>query len=114
MICGFEEAWIGSCKVEVSELAPRCDKHKDRTCGSCGQPATRNCEETGQLVCGEDLCGECEHTIFPEGHNGGVGFNAQKLPEGMKRHCKKTEQRFKPWYEREEVFASGKASHETE
>jgi hypothetical protein len=96
--CGFDEAWIGKCK-EAGD--PFCAKHTGRVCVSCGAIAVRNCEETGQFVCGENLCGDCEHTIFPSGTNGGIGFNAEPLPEGMRRHCKKTEQRYQPWYARE-------------
>jgi hypothetical protein len=46
------------------------------------------------------LCNNCQHTIFPDGTNGGVGFNQQLLPEDLKRHSKKTEQKFLPWYKR--------------
>lgn len=97
-ICGFDEAWIGPCK-QVGN--PRCEKHSNKICASCGAAATKNCPETGQFVCGENLCNDCEHTIFPSGTNGGVGFNAESLPDGMNRHCKKTEQRFQSWYARE-------------
>lgn len=73
------------------------------SCGSCGAPATHDCDETGQFVCGVPLCGECEHVNFEDGTNGGVGFDAMPLPEEVrKRHCKKTEQKFKPWYEESE------------
>lgn len=97
-ICGFDEAWIGPCK-QVGN--PRCEKHSNKICASCGAAATKNCPEMGQFVCGENLCNDCEHTIFPSGTNGGVGFNAESLPDGMNRHCKKTEQRFQSWYARE-------------
>lgn len=96
-VCGFDEAWIGKCKHEKP-----CAKHDGLICVSCGNPATHSCYETGQFVCGFPVCDDCEHTIFPNGTNGGVGFNEQPLPEGMKRHCKKTEQQFKPWYARED------------
>lgn len=99
--CDFNVAWVGKCGEPVVENG-KCEKHKDTKCCSCGAPATHQCYETGQFVCGFPLCDECEHTIHPEGHNGGIGFNAQKLPEGMKGHCKKTEQKYKPWYMREE------------
>jgi hypothetical protein len=39
---------------------------------------------------------------FPDGTNGGVGFNEQQVPEGMKRHIKKINQKHSPWYAREE------------
>ena len=98
MKCKWNEAWIGTCGKECDESG-FCEDHK-KTCCSCGSPATHSCEETGQFVCGFPLCDGCEHTIFPEGHNGGIGFNAQPCSEGMKRHCKKTEQKYQPWYMR--------------
>jgi len=101
LACGFNQAWIGPCK----NTAP-CEKHADLVCESCGAPATRSCDETGQFVCGAPLCGDCEHTIFPEGHNGGIGFNAHPCPEGMERHVRKTEQQYTPWYTRDLEEAS--------
>jgi hypothetical protein len=97
-LCYFDKAWIGRCKKPG---APFCDEHSNLKCVSCGAQATHECPETGGLVCGFPLCDGCEHTIHPEGHNGGVGFNEQPLPEGMNQHCKKSEQRFQPWYARE-------------
>lgn len=100
MECKFKKAWIGKCQNEVVEGSEFCKEHNNLKCCSCGQPATHDCSETGQFVCGSPLCDDCEHTIFPEGTNGGIGFNEQPCPKGMKRHCKKTEQKFNPWYER--------------
>lgn len=96
--CDFEVAWVGKCKDEGN---PRCSTHTGLICASCGGSATHTCYETGQFVCGENLCDECEHTIFPSGTNGGIGFSGEPLPDGMGRHCKKAEQRFKPWYARD-------------
>jgi hypothetical protein len=91
--CGFNEAWIGACKEPVAEET-RCAKHAGKTCASCGAPATKNCDETmGPLVCGCDLCAECEHTTHPNGCNSG-----SYLPDDLKGHCKPSEQRFRPWY----------------
>jgi hypothetical protein len=39
-----------------------------------------------------DLCDDCQHLTFPQGHNGGVGFNAMAVPDGYKRHIRKSEQ----------------------
>ena len=99
--CKWVEAWIGQCQKEADESG-FCNIHKNIHCTSCGQQATHNCEETGQFVCGASLCDDCQHSIFPDGTNGGVGFNQQSLPEGMNRHCKKTEQKFLPWYKRKD------------
>jgi hypothetical protein len=98
--CGFDEAWIGKCKEVVEREGDRCVKHQAACC-SCGAPSTHSCEETGMFVCGAPLCDNCEHTIFPEGHNGGIGFNQLPCPEGMERHMRKSEQRYKPWYQQE-------------
>ncbi len=93
--CEFDIAWRGPCGVE------NCPDHSGLSCISCGEQATHECDETGQFVCGAPLCDDCEHTTAEDGTNGGVGFNSQTLPKGMKHHCKKSEQRFRPWYERE-------------
>jgi hypothetical protein len=99
MACKWQEAWVGPCK-ESEDESGFCKKHKGLKCCSCGAQATHNCEETGQFVCGEFLCGECEHTTFENGTNGGIGFNAQEPPEGMRRHTKKVDQIYSPWYSR--------------
>lgn len=96
--CNYGKAWVGGCKTEVSSSGDRCKEHADIKCASCGSDATRECDETGQFVCGAPLCDNCEHTISKDGTNGGVGFNAQDPPKGMKAHCKKTEQQHSPWY----------------
>ena len=95
--CGFGQAWVGPCKNPKP-----CEKHAALECVSCGAPATRSCDETGQFVCGEPLCDHCEHAIFPDGTNGGIGFNAAALPEGLpRRHIRKDAQVFTPWYSKE-------------
>jgi hypothetical protein len=101
-VCGFSEAWVGNCKNPKP-----CCKHAKLVCVSCGNPATHSCDETGQFVCGANLCDECEHTIGADGTNCGVGFNADSslLPEGYNMHCKKTEQVYLPWYSRPTVAA---------
>lgn len=101
--CEWNEAWIGDCKDTAVENGDFCEEHQKETCISCGAKATHSCGETGQFVCGFSLCDDCEHFIFPDGTNGGVGFMSQPLPDGVsKRHVKKTDQRFKPWMERGE------------
>ena len=97
MQCKWTEAWVGQCKKESDESG-FCEEHRTKECVSCGKQATRNCDQTGQFVCGAPLCDECEHTVYPSGTNGGIGFFSEELPEGMKSHCKKSEQKFKPWY----------------
>ena len=102
VICGFSKSWIGSCKTHVFKQGDKCNEHLGIKCTSCGEQATKECSETGQFVCGAPLCDNCEHTISENGTNGGVGFNAQLPPDGMKSHCKKIDQRYLPWYMRDE------------
>jgi hypothetical protein len=97
-MCKFNLAWIGDCKEPEVENG-MCEKHKDLKCCSCGKPATHQCAETGQFVCGAELCDDCEHTRCADGSNGGIGFfRTSELPKGFKEHCKKSEQVYKPWY----------------
>lgn len=99
--CKFNRAWVGRCANNALADREMCQQHDVLTCCSCGAKATHDCAETGQFVCGFPLCNDCEHTTAPDGTNGGVGFNAQPLPQGMKGHCRKAEQRFTPWYTRD-------------
>lgn len=112
-MCKYNLAWIGDCKEPEVENG-MCEKHKDLKCRSCGKPATHECAETGQFVCGAELCDDCEHTICDNGTNGGIGlFREGKRPEGFKEHCKKSEQVYKPWYVTEtEKIDEGRASEE--
>ena len=107
MDCIFDKAWRGKCGKSADDSG-YCPEHKGGKCCSCGVQATHTCSETGQFVCGAPLCDECEHTTHENGTNGGIGFNQQSLPEGMKVHCKKTEQKFKPWYEQEATCDNSK------
>ena len=96
--CVFQKAWIGQCCKPIHENG-MCEEHSKIKCVSCGAQATHECSETGQLVCGADLCDDCEHTTHEDGCNGGVGFfQISKRPEGMKEHCKKCDQKVFPWY----------------
>ncbi len=99
-MCTFVRAWVGQCKNPDP-----CEEHSKLVCVSCGNPATHECEETGQFVCGANLCDNCEHAIAPDGTNGGVGFYTT-VPEEMRKtwksHIPKGTQKYAPWYEREE------------
>jgi hypothetical protein len=100
MQCKFQDGWAGQCKNDAEESG-FCEKHKDVKCSSCGEHATHSCSETmGPLVCGEPLCDNCEHTIYSDGTNGGLG-SIGHLPEGYKDHCKKTDQKYETWYRTE-------------
>ncbi len=98
--CKFILAWAGRCKKESNESG-YCAEHEKEICCSCGKKATRQCAETMGLVCGAPLCDECEHTIWSNGCNS-CGFDANAiLPEGLGTHCKKSEQKYEPWYKQE-------------
>ena len=99
-MCRFNDSWAGRCGQPGE---PYCAKHTDLKCVSCGKQATQSCGETGQFVCGAPLCDDCEHTLYEDGTNGGIGFNMRSPPEGMKIHCKKSEQRYQPWYARDQA-----------
>ncbi len=59
--CRFEQAWRGRCGTECAE-GDICTVHKLEKCSECGAPATRECEETYQFVCGASLCEKCTHS----------------------------------------------------
>jgi len=92
-MCDYREAWSGKCK---NDDAQRCFTHQDKVCIVCGNTATHDCEETVWVVCGFPLCDDCEHRISPEGDNGGTAYL------GKNGHCRKKEQKYLPWYMRED------------
>lgn len=70
---------------------PRDLYEHSELCASCGLAATRKC------FCCAPLCDDCEHVIHEDGT-----CNLRRLPpQGMKSHCRKTEQRYQPWYMRQ-------------
>lgn len=91
MKCKFVHAYAGACTNEADESG-YCHEHKDVKCCSCGEKATHTCNATFGLVCGEPLCDNCEHTLDENGVN---AFGS--LPDGMKSHCKKSEQKYESW-----------------
>lgn len=95
--CKFNEGWAGICNKDIPENEKFCKEHKNIKCSSCGKEATRLCSETMQFVCGAPLCDDCEHTIRDNGYNSGG-----ELPKGLKGHCKKSEQVYKPWFMKNE------------
>jgi hypothetical protein len=98
--CILHKPWVGRCEDKAIDGGKTCAEHTQK-CHSCGESATHGCEETGMFVCGEPLCNDCEHSTFPDGTNGGVRFNQQRCPAEMRHHCRKTEQKYLPWYARE-------------
>lgn len=59
--CGFQRAWAEKCQTPVDKTGDHCPCHT-WDCVSCGEPATRDCPDTGQFVCGCPICDNCEHT----------------------------------------------------
>lgn len=88
MKCEFELAWRGTCGKE------NCTDH-NLTCCSCGAPAIHECDQTMGLVCGAPLCNDCEHILTEAGVNG-------------HGHCKKVDQKYKPWWQQEPIEVSAK------
>jgi len=59
--CRYDLAWRGPCgKPAISNGF--CETHREEKCCRCKKQATRECEETGQFVCGAPLCDDCTHT----------------------------------------------------
>ncbi len=71
--CKFQISWVGRCKGEVmaDEL---CSTHIDVSCVVCNQQAVRECDHTGQFVCGAPLCDTCEGFVDQGKPSGGWGF----------------------------------------
>lgn len=58
-----------------------CNSHKGKTCVSCGSQATKECNHTGQFVCGAPLCDDCIGVVGTESsHWGFVGHKHIKNP----------------------------------
>jgi len=89
MPCEFQLAWQVPCKKPSGDER-FCEEHLKEKCCSCGKQATAQCDEPiGPLVCGYPVCDDCEHELV---ENGTTGYQF--------KHCKKTEQKYTPWYAR--------------
>lgn len=90
--CAYDVAWIGRCGREAAEGETCCEKHRGVKCASCGAPATRECDHTGQFVCGFPLCNDCEGWTDVTKPSGSWGFmnhsHRKKAPHPMtaRRH----------------------------
>jgi hypothetical protein len=59
--CGFDIAWVGTCKQEADQTG-FCEEHRKEKC-RCGRQAIRSCDATiGPFVCGFPTCGRCSHS----------------------------------------------------
>lgn len=70
--CTYDLAWRGHCQAACE--GDICDEHIKRKCVSCGEQATRECDHTGQFVCGAPLCPNCEGHTDTTKPSGGWGF----------------------------------------
>jgi hypothetical protein len=84
--CRYIKAWIGQCHSQAMDGHSFCEDHLELKCSSCKKQATGNCDTTmGPMICGAELCDECEHMLSPDG------------VAGHMVHCKKGEQLYKLW-----------------
>lgn len=74
--CVFDRSWAGRCGKPCH--GKFCTQHENLKCVSCGEPAERECDYTGQFVCGAPLCGECEDVVADEGADRGLFFMGHK------------------------------------
>lgn len=72
--CKFDKAWIGLCGQPSTDGSGRCLEHAKVKCAVCGNLATRECEHTGQFVCGVPLCDDCEGYVDQSREPGVWGF----------------------------------------
>lgn len=71
--CSFDMAWRGPCG-EPASLRNRCPAHAEVVCAACKSPATRECDYTGQFVCGTPLCDNCHGYTDTSKPSGSWGF----------------------------------------
>lgn len=84
--CKFNLAWAGSCGNLVEKNEDFCAKHLKETCCVCGEQATRQCDYTGQFICGYPLCDNCEGWEDLNKPSGAWGFlnHSHRRKEGKK------------------------------
>lgn len=63
--CGFNEAWVGSCKMSAVPGELRCEAHLKKKCYKCGEQAVKTCGHTSQFVCGTPTC--AQHQCHADG-----------------------------------------------
>ena len=88
--CRYEPCWQSRCKKERE--GEFCSTHVGKLCCVCGEQASRECNHTGQFVCGAPLCDNCEgftDTSKPSGIWGSMNHthrtrNTQALNQGEK------------------------------
>ena len=70
--CRYDLAWRGPCRQHSENDI--CEFHSKIKCQVCGAQATKECDHTGQFVCGTPLCDNCEGITDTSKPSGGWGF----------------------------------------
>ena len=87
--CPYYPAYSNRCNALKGESG-FCSRHTGKRCSVCGEQATRECNHTGQFVCGAPLCDDREGFVDSSQPSGSWGFmnhghrqkmNAQKPRE---------------------------------
>lgn len=71
--CRYTPAYSNRCSALAGESG-YCVHHVGKKCCVCGDQATRECNHTGQFVCGAPLCGDCEGWTDGTRPSGSWGF----------------------------------------
>lgn len=71
--CPYYPAYSGRCNAIKGESG-FCSRHNGKACSVCGEQATRECNHTGQFVCGAPLCPDCEGYVDSSKSGGAWGF----------------------------------------
>lgn len=58
--CIFVSAWADRCGKTVVKGSHFCPDHLPAYCVECGKKAIRQCNIAGVLVCGRNLCDDCD------------------------------------------------------
>ena len=71
--CPYYPAYSGKCNGIKGESG-FCVTHVNKKCGVCGEQAVTECNHTGQFVCGQPLCPDCEGFTDNKKSGGSWGF----------------------------------------
>ena len=71
--CPYFPAYSGRCNG-MKGASGYCIKHTEKKCCVCGDQAVRECNHTGQFVCGYPLCRNCEGFTDDKKSGGTWGF----------------------------------------
>lgn len=71
--CPYMPAYSSRCNG-IKTASGFCKGHTGKACSVCGEQATRECNHTGQFVCGAPLCPNCEPFTDTTKPSGSWGF----------------------------------------